>query len=123
MASKGTNPDRLILRWRECDVGSFDRLSSDVGYYSGTWTPFASRSTDEFNSLLVDLKGNSGPWKGILVHYRRDSSTRTQIGLIHEFGETRPDGEENFMRLMRLPIDKIIGLIQSQGIVTLAGDS
>ena len=102
-------------------VGYFDRKTSDVGNYVGLWAPSDSELTSEFERLLSALAGNDQYWRGVLVTYRKTGSKTRHFGLVHDFGSGFLVDAPNEMSVRRMTADKLVGLLQGQGIVNLEG--
>ena len=113
--------ERLEVYWQERMVGFFDRRISDVGHYVGLWVASNSELTSEFEKLLADLKGNDQHWRGVVICYRKAGSKTRQFGLVHDFGNRVLIDDPNEMTVWRMTTDKLVGLLQGQGIVDLAG--
>ena len=104
-------------------VGFFDRKISDVGHYAGLWVRSDSELTSEFEELLSALNGNDQYWRGIVISYRKTGSKTRHFGLVHDFGSGLLIGAPNEMHIRRMTADRLVGLLQGQGIVNLAVSS
>lgn len=111
--------ERLEIYWQERMVGFFDRKHSDVGHYLGIWVPSESELTSEFEKLLLNLQGNDKHWRGVVISYQKTGSRTRHFGLVHNFGDRALIDNPNEMSVCRMTTDKLVGLLQCQGIVDL----